>query len=102
MKHCFAVTATASGLPRLRGRVGVGVFPQNALVEGRDLPPPAALRAIAEALLRRSYLRTAAEGGLCSPASGRGGPNMGIAMTSNSQLSRVGFPAVYLLRFNDA
>src|SRR6266849_995900 len=28
--------------------------------------------AIAEAPLRRSYLRTAAEGGLCSPASGRG------------------------------
>jgi hypothetical protein len=39
------------------------------------LPPPAALRAIAEAQLRRSYQRTAAEGGLCSPASGRGGAN---------------------------
>src|ERR1700726_314182 len=43
------------------------------------LPPPAALRratalpsAIAEAQLRRSYLKTAADGGLCSPASGRG------------------------------
>jgi hypothetical protein len=30
-------------LSRLRGRVGVGVLPQGALVEGTDLPPPAAL-----------------------------------------------------------
>jgi hypothetical protein len=39
------------------------------------LPPPAALRGIAEARLRRSSLKTAAEGGLCSPASGRGEAN---------------------------
>jgi len=34
--------------------------------------PPRSIDAIAEARLRRSCLRTAAECGLCSPASGRG------------------------------
>ena len=51
-------------LPRLWGRVGVGVLPQSTLVERIDLPPPAALRraialpsAAAEAQLRRSKRR---------------------------------------------
>ena len=41
-----------------RGRVGVGVLPQNALVERIDFPPTrrALSSAIAEAQLRRSIL----------------------------------------------
>jgi len=57
----------------------VGVSPQNALVEWRDLPHPPRLRAIAEASLRRFFLRTAAEGGLRSPASGRGGTEHAVS-----------------------
>src|SRR5882757_1561415 len=64
------------------------------------LPPPAALRraialpsAIAEARLRRSYLRTAADGGLCSPASGRGEANL-LADDSTK-----GHPALAALSF---
>ena len=60
------------------------------------LPPPAALwraialpSAIAEARLRRSYLRTAADGGLCSPASGRGEANP-LAGRFNQRPSRSG------------
>ena len=45
----------------------------SAELTARVFPhPPRSASAIAEASLRRSYLRTATEGGLCSPASGRG------------------------------
>jgi hypothetical protein len=79
----MSYTTEVRPLSRLRGRAGVGVVPQKPLVERTGLPPPATLRraiarpsAIAEAQLRRSYLRTAADGGLCSPASGRGERNL--------------------------
>src|ERR1700676_434626 len=65
---------------------GGGASAKRAIRVDR-FPPPAALRAIAEALLRRSYLRTAAEGGLCSPASGRGAvsPSTGTLARSNRE-----------------
>ena len=55
-----------------RGRVGVGVPNVNTVRAARAPTRRALSSAIAEAALRRSYPRTAAEGGLCSPASGRG------------------------------
>ena len=58
-------------ISRLRGRVGVGVFPKNALAERIDFPTRRALpSAIAEAQLRRSYLRTAAEAAYAPPQAG--------------------------------
>jgi hypothetical protein len=55
-------------------RLWVGVPPRVTLPVWREFPHPhRILRCdIAEASLRRCDLRTAAEGGLCSPASGRG------------------------------
>jgi hypothetical protein len=50
----LVATTEALSLSRLRGRVGGGVLPQDALVERIGFPPPAALRAST------------------SPASGRG------------------------------
>src|SRR5580704_15510513 len=90
--RAITTTEVCSLSGSLRGRVGVGVPPQNALVERIDFPPSAALRraiarwgAIAEAQLRRSiYFRTAADGGLCSPASGRGEANSLIGRSSQN------------------
>jgi len=56
----------------LRGRAGVGVPNEKAVCVERAPTRRALPSAIAEALLRRSYRRTAAEGGLSSPASGKG------------------------------
>ena len=48
LNRSINVTAAAvSSLSRLRGRAGVGVPPQNALVEGKTSPPAALCRAIA-------------------------------------------------------
>ncbi len=62
-----------NSLSRLRGRVGVGVS-QRASAHGVGNSPTrhALMSAIAGASLWRSYLRSVAVGGLCSPASGRG------------------------------
>src|ERR1700722_18342542 len=58
-------------LSRLRGRVGVGVPNKNDDAE-RCPHPPRSASVIAGASLQRSCIRTAAKGGLRSPASGRG------------------------------
>src|SRR5580693_3434693 len=67
--RAITTTEVCSLSRSLRGRVGMGVPPQNALVERIDFPPSAALRraiarwsAVAETQLRRSiYFRTAAD-----------------------------------------
>src|ERR1700730_7803534 len=59
-KNCRAVATEVDSLSRLRGRVGGGVPPQNALIEGIDLVPhPPRSGAIAPSAST-------------SPASGRG------------------------------
>jgi hypothetical protein len=50
----FSDNESALPLPRLRGRVGVGVLPQMILPERIDFPHPPRFRAIAETPLRRS------------------------------------------------
>src|SRR3954470_19473274 len=68
-----SMKGAALPLPALRGRAGVAVSPRFALFEWREFPPPAALSGRhSRSSLRLSCLRTAAEGGLCSRASGRG------------------------------
>src|SRR5882724_11642917 len=61
-------------LSRLRGRVGVGVPEQNAeLVVERCAHPPRSAERHSRSFASAFFsLRTAAKGGLCSPASGRG------------------------------
>src|ERR1035441_8335343 len=69
----LVATPEARSLSRLRGRVGVGgASARRARRADRLFPHPPRFAPIAEAQLRRSYLSTAANGGLCSPASGRG------------------------------
>src|SRR5277367_4932855 len=60
--------------PACGGGLGWGFLHERQRL-GEAVPPPAALRAVAEASLWRPDLRTAAKGGLCSPASGRGEVN---------------------------
>src|SRR5882757_6438588 len=60
--------------PACEGGLGWGCFRALDCSCGESFPHPDRISRcdIAEAKLRRSYRRTAAEGGLCSPASGRG------------------------------
>jgi hypothetical protein len=53
-----------------------GVLPQNALVEWIDFPhPPCSCEHHSRSSASAFYFRTAADGGQCSPASGRGKTN---------------------------